>query len=562
MPKPWTTPDLEPPTSLDLHLDLPPTQTTDPTSDPASDPATDPATDPASGPATSRGATRRSTLEAALRAAIREGRLAPGAAIPSSRALARQLGLSRGTVTAAYDQLIAEGYLTARAGSATTVAPTPPIPALPATTDPGRSDSATAIRYDLRPGRPDPGSFPAGAWLRATRRVLVNGPADLHLLTEPAGRPELRVALAEYLGRTRGVIADPDRIVVTSGFAQALGLLMRALRGRSTNPVGTNPVGMGPVGMEEPGHPFHRELVRRTGHRVVPVPVDDRGARTDLLADLADVADQAGHGDPLAAVVVTPAHQYPGGATLHPERRRALVEWARESGGLVIEDDYDGEFRYDRQPVGAVQGMAPESVAYLGSVSKTLAPALRLGWMVLPAALVGPVAEEKLFADTHTASLAQLALADLLTSHAYDRHVRAARLRYRRRRDDLTARLRAEVPRVRVTGVAAGLHALLLLPERGPDDGSDNGLDSGPDSSPDSSPVKKGPNSGLDEATVVAAAAARGLALQPLGDHWHASDDVGQRRPRGFVIGYSTPAEHAWSATLDALVATLHAAGA
>jgi GntR family transcriptional regulator/MocR family aminotransferase len=272
--------------------------------------------------------------------------------------------------------------------------------------------------------------------------------------------------------------------------------------------------------MEEPGHPFHRELVRRTGHRVVPVPVDDRGARTDLPAAL-------------AAVVVTPAHQYPGGATLHPERRRALVEWARATGGLVIEDDYDGEFRYDRQPVGAVQGMAPESVAYLGSVSKTLAPALRLGWMVLPAALVGPVAEEKLFADTHTASLAQLALADLLTSHAYDRHVRAARLRYRRRRDELTARLRTEAPRVRVTGIAAGLHALLLLPEPDPDEG-----------------------------TVLDIAAGRGLALQPLGDHWHAPDDAGHRRPQGFVIGYSTPAEHAWSATLDALVATLHAAGA
>ncbi|MEU9021403.1 PLP-dependent aminotransferase family protein [Actinomadura sp. NPDC048394] len=476
---------------------------------------------------------RRDALERALRDAVRTGRLVPGAVVPSTRALAAQLGVSRGTVTAAYDQLIAEGYLTARQGAATRVAevrpaevhsaevrsaepeaPAPgnavpgklaPEPSAPAPSGgpvwAGSWATAGTVAHDLRPGRPDLGTFPASAWLRSTRRVLTTAGPEVHALSDPRGRPELRAALAGYLRRVRGVDADPGRIVITSGYAQGLGLLARVLGDAGTSA----------VAMEEPGHPYHRMIVARAGLRIVPLPVDGLGARADLPMDA-------------GALVLTPAHQYPSGATLAPGRRRAAAAWARDTGGLVVEDDYDGEFRYDRQPVGSLQGTAPGHVVYAGTASKTLAPALRLAWLVLPAALVEPVAEAKRLADAHTPSLGQLVLADLITGHAYDRHVRAARLRYRRRRDALVEALRRRAPHVRVLGVAAGLHALVLLPDDGP---------------------------GEDE--VMARAAARGLALQPLGEFWQRPDG----RPPGLVVGYSTPLQSGYPAALDALCSVL-----
>ncbi|GGK73780.1 GntR family transcriptional regulator [Sphaerisporangium melleum] len=528
------------------------------------------------------GAGRRTGLEHALRAAIRDGRLAPGARLPSSRALSAEIGLSRGTVSAAYDQLIAEGYLTARRGSGTSVADltphrpdtrrtlAPPHPDTPATGHdlaprhldtpaaghasrhpdtraaghagthaaghdlaplrpytlttardvpphrPATPTSGTNVpppRYDMRPGVPDVTMFPAAAWLRSTRRVLTTAPAAVHGYGPPGGTAELREALAGYLGRTRGVLADPGQIVVTTGYVQALGLLA-GLVGAGDRPV---------VAMEDPGLAFHREIVRRAGARVAPLPVDARGARTDLLG----TAAYEGTG----AVVVTPAHQFPTGATLHPERRHALADWARGSGALIIEDDYDGEFRYDRQPVGALQGMAAGHVAYVGTASKTLGPGLRLAWIVLPPHLVGPVVEAKMYADLHTETLAQLVLADMIASHAYDRHVRACRLHYRRRRDLLIARLtgpgRAGDPAggLSVRGVAAGLHALIGLPEIGP-----------------------------DEATVLRRAQAHGLALDPLGDYWH---HPGADQPQGVIVGYGTPSDHTYPAALDTLATAL-----
>lgn len=445
---------------------------------------------------------RRTALERALRTAIQSGRLAPSTTLPSTRTLAKHLGIARGTVSAAYDQLVAEGYLTSRQGSGTRVAEMP----RPQTGRTDRAARSAAPTYDLRPGRPDPTTFPAAAWLRATRRVLATAPADVHALGDPRGRIELRTALAGYLGRARGVLAGPDRIVVTCGYTQAFGLLTGVLAEDGTTG----------IAMEDPGHPYHREIAYRAGLRVLPLPVDGDGARTHLLTGTA-YADAG-------AVALTPAHQYPSGATLHPRRRQALTRWARETGCLVVEDDYDAEFRYDRRPVGAVQGMAPDDVAYAGSVSKTLGPALRLGWMVLPARLIDAVTEAKRYADAQTGSLQQLVLANLIDNHIYDRHVRAARLRYRRRRDELLERLRTDVPRVRVAGVAAGLHVLVRLPADGP-----------------------------DEATVVAAAEARDLAVQPLEHHWHRDGDHQQ----GLVVGYSTPPGHAWSATLDMLCAVL-----
>ncbi|MEU3338369.1 MocR-like pyridoxine biosynthesis transcription factor PdxR [Streptomyces sp. NPDC002144] len=427
---------------------------------------------------------RRVGLERALRDAVRDGRLAPGTRLPATRRLASELGISRGTAKAAYDQLVAEGYLTARQGSGTQVAQLP-------SADQEAPDAATHARtprFDLRPGSPDVGAFPAAAWLRALRRAIATAPLLAYDYGDPRGRTELRQALSGYLGRARGVIAPPERIVITSGYVQGLALLTRVLEG-------------GEIAMEDPGLPFHREVVRHNGGTVVPVPVDERGVCADALVDA-------------KAVVVTPAHQYPTGVTLRPERRRALTDWARARGGLIVEDDYDGEFRYDRQPVGALQGMAPGQVVYLGTASKTLGPALRLGWMVLPPHLIDAVADAKLHSDHHTESIGQLALAELIDSHAYDRHVRACRLRYRRRRDQLLDRLGG---RRNVRGIAAGLHALVEV---------------------------------ADEAEVVKRAEAEGLALGRLGDHWHTP---GEDRPQGVIVGYGTPRERVYPEALEVL---------
>ncbi|KUL43886.1 PLP-dependent aminotransferase family protein [Streptomyces regalis] len=429
---------------------------------------------------------RRAGLERALRDAVRDGRLAPGERLPATRRLASELGISRNTVKAAYDQLVAEGYLTARQGAGTQVASLP-SPDAEAANGAARTREP---RFDLRPGSPDVGAFPAAAWLRALRRAIATAPSLAYDYGDPRGRIELRTALSGYLGRARGVIAPPERIVITSGYVQGLALLTRVLEG-------------GAVAMEDPGLPFHREVVRRNGGAVAPVRVDERGVCAEELGDC-------------AAVVVTPAHQYPTGVTLHPERRRALGDWARARGGLIVEDDYDGEFRYDRQPVGALQGMAPGQVVYLGTASKTLGPALRLGWMVLPPHLVDAVADAKLHSDHHTESIGQLALAELIDSHAYDRHVRACRLRYRRRRDQLLDRLGA---RRRMRGIAAGLHALVEVD---------------------------------DEARVLARAAEAGLAVGHLGEHWH-TPGGGAGRPQGLVVGYGTPRERAYPEALEVL---------
>nr|WP_211283803.1 PLP-dependent aminotransferase family protein [Streptomyces antibioticus] len=429
---------------------------------------------------------RRHGLERALRDAVRDGRLAPGARLPATRRLAEELEVSRGTVKAAYDQLVAEGYLTARQGAGTQVASLP-VSDAEAAPVPSR---ARAPRFDLRPGSPDVGAFPAAAWLRALRRAIATAPSLAYDYGDPRGRIELRTALSGYLGRARGVVAPPERIVITSGYVQGLALLTRVLDG-------------GEIAMEDPGLAFHREVVRRGGGRVVPVRVDEQGACAGELGDA-------------RAVVLTPAHQYPTGVTLHPSRRRAVTDWARARGGLIVEDDYDGEFRYDRQPVGALQGMAPGQVVYLGTASKTLGPALRLGWMVLPPHLVDAVADAKLHSDHHTETIGQLALAELIDSHAYDRHVRASRLRYRRRRDQLLHRLGA---RRAVRGIAAGLHALVEV---------------------------------ADEKEALARAEAAGVAVGRLGDHWHTADGV-EGRTQGLVVGYGTPRERVYPEALEAL---------
>jgi GntR family transcriptional regulator/MocR family aminotransferase len=381
----------------------------------------------------SNGTPLRAQIEQDLRHGVRSGRLHAGTALPSTRALAQRLGVSRGVVVEAYAQLVAEGYLSARQGAPTRVAAVaagggPPSP---------RATSAARPRYDLRPSVPDLSAFPRRVWLAAERRALTALPhADLDY-PDIHGATELRSALAAYLGRARGVVAAPERIVVTGGTLQSVGLLATVLRRR----------GIDRIAVEQPGFHIHRALLRRRGLTTVPVPVDADGLEVERL-------ERTG----ARAALVTPAHQMPLGAVLAPDRRAALLDWATHHEALVIEDDYDGEYRYDREPVGALQGLAPERVAYLGSASKVLAPAVRLGWAVLPSWLERDVAEEKGWADAGSPLPVQLALTDMIERGELDRHLRRARPRYRRRRDLLLAGLERLFPGMRVLGVAAGLH--------------------------------------------------------------------------------------------------------
>src|SRR5437899_717684 len=335
------------------------------------------------------GVPRRRALEQSLRSAIRDGRLASGTRLPSTRVLAHDLGLARGTVLESYAQLEAEGYLDSRHGAGTWVADVPV--AAPAAA--GVESVGPPPRFSFHPGLPDLTAFPHAAWSAAVRRGLREAPAASLGYGDPRGRPELREALAAYLARARGAVADPELIVVCGGFRHGLSLLSRVLRGR--------------IAMEDPCLPEHREVALAAGLEVVPLPVDERGARTELLGDA-------------AAAVLTPAHQYPLGTVLQRERRAAAIAWARGTGGFVIEDDYDAELRYDRQPIGALQALSPEHVVYGGTVSKTLAPGLRLGWLLLPPALVEPIVALRRLEDVHVSAPDQIAFAELLRSGAYE----------------------------------------------------------------------------------------------------------------------------------------------
>ena len=424
----------------------------------------------------------RAQLETGLRDAVRSGRLTRGERMPATRVLAADLGVSRRLVVEAYAQLVAEGYLVARRGSGTTVssgraAAVPPTPERP----------ARPLRFDFFPGSPDLASFPRAAWLRALRDALRTAPDAALGYPDERGAPELRAALAAHLGRTRGVATDPTRVVVCAGAAQGLGLVARAL---------------GPgarIAVEDPTLPEHRSMLEGAGAEVVPIGVDAHGLLTGALERAA-----------VDAVVVTPAHQSPTGVALAPDRRAALAAWARE-GRLVVEDDYDAEFRYDRPPIGALQGLAPEHVAYLGSASKSLAPALRLGWLALPADLVAAVARERRLADRGTPTLDQLALAGLLDSGAFDRHLRAARRTYAARRSALAAALDEHLPGARLEGMAAGLHAVVRLPVA------------------------------VDEQALLRAAARRSVGVYPLGWGYAQPQALGG----ALVLGYACLAEPA-----------------
>ncbi len=424
-------------------------------------------------------------LAGAVRTAVLDGRLPPGAPLPATRTLARDLGLARGVVVGAYQRLTDEGLVTARHGAGTVVADraaAPPAAALPVLPELLPAPWPAGVELDLSPGVPDLSAFPRAAWLRAEQAVLETaGAADLGY-GDPRGNPRLRTELAGWLSRTRGLRVSPDGVLVVAGVAQALAILAQTLRAR----------GCGTIAVEDPGSRGARDELAHWGLAPVPVRVDGHGV---------DVAELAATG--AGAAMLTPAHQFPTGVVLSPARRRELLAWAA-AGGLVIEDDYDAEHRYDRVPVPALQARAPDRVAHTGSTSKTLAPGMRLGWLVPPARLHADLVAAKHASDLGSPALPQLVLARLLATGEYDRHLRAVRARQRVRRDAVLAAVRAHLPAARVEGIAAGLHLLVGFP------GAD-----------------------LDDTALAARAREAGVLVHPLSRHRI------RPGPPGLVLGYA-----------------------
>jgi GntR family transcriptional regulator/MocR family aminotransferase len=423
-------------------------------------------------------------IERSLREQIRSGRLPGETRLPSTRGLARELRVSRGVVTEAYGQLAAEGYLTTSQGAPVRVAKAVRASSV---RPPARS-LLQSFAYHFHPGLPDLLDFPREAWLRSLRAALRDSPLDSLGYGDPRGLPALREALAGYLGRVRGADADPEHMLVCTGFMQGFSLLCRALRGR----------GVEQVALEDPGWHLHRLIVEQAGLEVVPIPVDEGGLRVDALAATG-----------ASAVLLTPAHQFPTGAVLAPERRAALIEWA-QAERLIIEDDYDSEYRYDRVAVGALQGLAPEQVVYIGSASKRLAPAMRLGWMLLPSWLTWELTAAKTIEDCGSEVIGQLALSDFIARGELDRHVRRMRLRYQRRREALLGALERWLPDASVSGADAGLYELVMLPD------------------------------GVEEPRLLRAAAERGVGAEGLALHRFAADG-----PPGVLLGYGNLSEPA-----------------
>jgi GntR family transcriptional regulator / MocR family aminotransferase len=423
-------------------------------------------------------------IERSLRERIRAGNLAADTRLPSTRALADTLGVSRGVVSEAYGQLAAEGYLSTRQGAPVRVAA-----AVHGVERPPAGSLLRRYAYDFHPGLPDLAGFPREAWMRSVRTALRGSALDALGYGDPRGAPPLRETLAEHLGRVRGCDADPDHMIVCTGFMQGFSLLCRALRGR----------GVERIALEEPGWHNHRLIAEQAGLEIVPIPVDEQGIVVERLA-AADVS----------TVLVTPANQFPSGAVLTPARRAALVDWAGEEN-LIVEDDYDSEFRYDRVAVGALQGLAPERIAHLGSASKRLAPGLRLGWMLLPSWLTWEVTAGKTIEDGGSEIVGQLALRDFIAKGELDRHIRRMRLRYRSRREALLAALARWLPAASVESRGAGgLFALVGLPP------------------------------GADEPGLVRAAAARGVGVEGLATHRWAAGGA-----PGLLLGYGSLAEPA-----------------
>lgn len=421
-------------------------------------------------------------IEAALREGIRAGRFAAGTAMPASRGLAAELEVSRGVVVEAYSQLVAEGYLVGGSGGYTRVAADVPAERREAPAAP--PVRAPRPLVDFGYGRANVAAFPRRAWMRSLRRVFDEAPDERLGYPDGSGAPELRTALAGYLNRVRGTDASAAQVVVTNGYGQGVGLLLQMLAAR----------GARRLAVEDPSADDDaRPLAARLGIKLVGVPVGEEGVEIAALERLE--AD---------ALILTPSHQWPTGGVLSAEARAAVVAWARRQDAIVIEDDYDAEYRYDRAPVGALQGLAPERVVYAGTASKTLAPGFRLGWFVLPPALREPFAAERLLADRGSPVIDQLTFADFLAHGEFDRHLRRMRPIYRERRDALLEALAARLPRLLPSGIAAGLHLVAWLPAE------------------------------VDERAAIAAAAEHGVAIAGVSPYRLESSG-----PGGLIFGYS-----------------------
>ena len=434
---------------------------------------------------------RRRGVEEALRAAIRARTLLPGTRLPSSRTLAQELGVARSTVVAAYEQLAAEGYLDARHGSGTRVG----ARIFSEGSARGSPTVAPAVIADFRPGEPDLTSFPRAEWAAAARSVLSESPASTFAYGDAGGLADLRASLAAYLGRSRAVSASPERVFIFSGFSDALATLARTLCRTDGRP----------FAVEDPSLPWHRRSIEHAGGSVHDVPLDGDGVIVEALAPIG-----------ACAVLTTPAHQYPLGGTMSAVRRTELVAWARDVNGWIIEDDYDGEFRYDRQPVGSLQGLAPDRVIYAGTASKAIAPGVGIGWLVVPPELVEPL-REVVFQRVTTSTIEQAILARFIASGRLDRHVRRMRLQYRRRREELLAVI-DRAPMLSVQGIAAGLHLTAQI------------------------------SSLSAERELGSQAKAASVALFPLSLHYRSAAAV-----PGFVIGFTRPPAHGWAGALRAL---------
>jgi GntR family transcriptional regulator/MocR family aminotransferase len=432
-------------------------------------------------------------LERALRDAIAAGQVPPGGRLPTSRGLAADLGIARATVAEVYGQLTAEGWLESRVGAGTWVAQT-------AAQGPAGRETAAPGSGPLPyfGGIPDTSLFPRREWAAAARRAAdVTATAELGY-PDRRGSLRLRQELAAYLRRTRGAQANAERVIIGQGFSGLLTLVCHALA----------VAGARTLAVEEYGHAAHRQIAAAAGLDLIPLPVDAEGADVARLRPDID------------GVLLTPAHQFPTGVPLSPARRRAVTAWARQSGGLVIEDDYDGEFRYDRRAVGALQGMAPDHVIYIGTSSKALAPAVGLGWAVVPQARMAMLLAQRPLLGEARDTLNQVTLAEFIAAHSYDRHVRRMRAGYRPRREYLAAR----VPAARLAGVPAGIQALVVLPD------------------------------GTDPGRVTAAGLRRGLAFSALREY---AASGGGARPAAVVLGFgASPATRAL-ADIDLAVAAI-----
>jgi GntR family transcriptional regulator/MocR family aminotransferase len=444
---------------------------------------------------------RCDSLTEQLRQAIHDGRLATGVRLPSSRVLADELGVSRGVVTEAYRRLTEGGQVATHGRGGTVVVATPLANKAISDDETGVTSAlpdavfqrpfgnltfeqlrATPAQIDLSPGVPDLAAFPRNAWLRAERRVLDSiVPADFGY-APAAGTTAFRLAVSRWLARNRGVLVDPDEVIVVAGVAQALALLAQVLRAD----------GLSALAVEDPSSLGVREQLRANGIETTPVPIDDKGLRVDELRRSS-----------ARVVHLTPAHQFPMGVVLDGDRRRDLAQWALDNNGLVIEDDYDAEHRYDRPPVPALRSILPDHVCYASSVSKLLAPALRIGWLLVPARMHAAVVAAKRDNDLGNAGLPQLTLAALMESGDLERHLRLLRQRHRRRRDAMVDALREHVPTARVHGAAAGLHLTVTLDEP------------------------------IDDLSLARQVLSRGVKTQPLSMHRQVAGDP------GLVLGYA-----------------------